>query len=138
MRKIGIGLFGTTLPFLILAGLEVALDAGGQPSIGWQLLAYVLLTAAEVMVSITCLEFSYTQAPRSLKSFVMALFLMSASIGNLFTSMVNALIQRPGEPPLLEGAAYFLFFAGLMAAAAALFIPVAQRFRDQRVLQESE
>jgi hypothetical protein len=63
---------------------------------------------------------------------------MSASIGNLFTSMVNAVIQRPGEPPLLEGAAYFLFFAGLMAAAAALFIPVAQRFRDQRVLQESE
>ncbi|MFP6661862.1 MAG: POT family MFS transporter [Myxococcota bacterium] len=138
LRKIGIGLFGTTLPFLILAGLEVALDAGQQPSIGWQLLAYVLLTAAEVMVSITCLEFSYTQAPRSLKSFVMALFLMSASIGNLFTSIVNAVIQRPGEPPLLEGAAYFLFFAGLMAAAAALFIPVAQRFRDQRVLQESE
>jgi len=30
-------------------------------SIGWQLLAYVILTAAEILVSITCLEFSYTQ-----------------------------------------------------------------------------
>ncbi len=137
MRKIGIGLFATTLPFLMLGGVELWIAQGARPSIGWQLLAYVILTGAEVMVSITCLEFSYTQAPRSLKSFVMALFLMSASLGNLLTSGVNAWIERPGEPPLLEGAEYFFFFAALMAVAAVLFIPVAQRFRDRSYIQES-
>ena len=137
LRKVGIGLFLTVIPFLLLAGVEVFLEQGARPSIGWQLLAYLILTAAEVMVSITCLEFSYTQAPRRLKSFVMALFLMSASIGNLFTSGVNFVIARPGQPPALEGSSYFLFFAGLVFVAALLFVPVAQRFQDRSYIQEA-
>ena len=44
-----------------------------KPSINWQLLGYVILTLGETMVSITGLEFSYTQAPNSMKSSVMAL-----------------------------------------------------------------
>ena len=32
----------------------------------------IVLTAAEVMVSITCLEFAYTQAPNAIKSIVMS------------------------------------------------------------------
>ena len=70
-------------------------DAGQRPSIGWQVIAYVLLTASEVMVSIVCLEFSYTQAPKSMKSFIMALFLCSVSLGNAFTAIVNHVIQVP-------------------------------------------
>ena len=42
----------------------------------WQILAYVVLTATEVLVSITALEFSYKQAPLRMKSFIMALFLL--------------------------------------------------------------
>ena len=41
-----------------------------------------MITAAEVMVSITCLEFSYTQAPTKMKSFVMAAYLLGVSVGN--------------------------------------------------------
>ena len=137
LRKVGIGLFLAAVPFAMLGGVEIWIAQGAQPSIGWQLLAYVILTAAEVMVSITCLEFSYTQAPRRLKSFVMALFLMSVSIGNLFTSAVNYWIDRPGEAPLLAGPSYFFFFAALMAVTAVLFIPVAQRFRDRSYIQHS-
>ena len=31
-----------------------------------------MITAAEILVSITCLEFSYTQAPPQMKSFIMS------------------------------------------------------------------
>ena len=135
MRKISLGFFITTGAFLICAQLQVWIDAGQTPSIGWQLLAYAVLTSAEVLVSITCLEFSYTQAPPNLKSFVMAAFLMSVSIGNLFTSAVNYFIQRPDGSTALEGASYYLFFAGLMFLTALLFVPVAMRFKERRFIQ---
>ncbi|MFP8873774.1 MAG: POT family MFS transporter [Myxococcota bacterium] len=137
LRKIGIGLFITVGAFLVPAFLEMWIAAGATPSIGWQLLAYAILTAAEVFVSITCLEFSYTQAPRALKSVVMALFLMSVSLGNLFTSGVNYAIQRPDGSVALAGATYYLFFAGLMLATALLFVPVAMRFREHTYIQEA-
>ena len=137
LRKIGTGLFLTVVAFLVPAFIEMQIAAGNTPNIAWQLLAYALLTAAEVLVSITCLEFSYTQAPRALKSVVMALFLMSASLGNLFTSGVNYAIQRPDGSVMLEGAAYYLFFAAVMLVTAVLFIPVAKRFREHAVIQES-
>ena len=53
------------------------IDAGGRPSVNWQFLAYVILTLGETMVSITGLEFSYTQAPNKMKSAVMALWLFT-------------------------------------------------------------
>ena len=77
LRKMSIGLFVTVLAFMIPTFVQLSIDAGGAPSIAWQLLAYVVLTSAEVMVSITCLEFSYTQAPKTMKSFVMAFFMLS-------------------------------------------------------------
>ncbi len=93
LRKIGIGMFITVISFALVALAQERIDAGKQPSIAWQLLAYVAITAAEVMVSIVCLEFSYTQSPKSLKSLVMALFLGSVFLGNIFTAQVNRLIQ---------------------------------------------
>ncbi|MAD77827.1 MAG: MFS transporter [Planctomycetaceae bacterium] len=92
IRKISMGLFLMVVGFAIASMVQGAIDAGGRPSIGWQIAAYAILTASEVMVSITCLEFSYTQAPRSMKSVIMALFLISVSLGNLFTAGVNSVI----------------------------------------------
>jgi POT family proton-dependent oligopeptide transporter len=61
----------------------------------WQILAYVVLSASEVLVSITCLEFSYKQAPLRLKSFIMALYLLSISLGNASTALVNDQMVKP-------------------------------------------
>ena len=93
IRKISLGLFVMVSGFSLVALAQAGIDAGQRPSIGWQVAAYALLTASEVMVSITCLEFSYTQAPRTMKSVIMALFLMSVSLGNFFTAGVNSFIQ---------------------------------------------
>jgi len=92
LRKIAIGLFVMVPGFAIVAMLQSWIDGGQTPSIAWQIFAYAVLTAAEVMVSITCLEFAYTQAPVSMKSVVMALFLFSVSLGNYFTAGVNKFI----------------------------------------------
>ena len=92
LRKISIGLFVMVPGFAIVSMVQGWVDAGQTPSIAWQLFAYAILTASEVMVSITCLEFAYTQAPRSMKSVIMAVFLFSVSLGNYFTAGVNKFI----------------------------------------------
>jgi POT family proton-dependent oligopeptide transporter len=131
LRKISIGLFVAAAAFAIPTLVQLSIDHGGAPSIAWQLLAYVVLTAAEVMVSITCLEFSYTQAPKTMKSFVMAFFMLSISLGNLFTSAVNFIIRDAEGSSALQGADYFLFFTLLMLATAALFVVLARYYRGQ-------
>ena len=82
------------------------------------------------MVSITCLEFSYNQAPKTMKSFVMAFYFLSVAIGNLFTSAVNFFIQNEDGTSKLAGADYFWFFTGLMLITAALFLFVSNRYRE--------
>jgi len=97
IRKIGGGLFVMVTAFALIAWVQERIDAGETPSIAWQLVGYVLLTASEVMVSITALEFSYTQAPRKMKSVIMAFFLWSVSLGNVFTGQVNSYVQVPSS-----------------------------------------
>jgi len=136
LRKIGIGMFVAVLSFAVCALVEMWITAGDKPSIGWQFLAYVVLTAAEIMVSITCLEFSYTQAPKKMKSFIMAVFLLSVSVGNAFTALVNAVIQNKDGSSKLAGASYYWFFTFGMLVTAILFIPVARRYRVQSYIQD--
>jgi POT family proton-dependent oligopeptide transporter len=131
LRKMTLGLFLTVIAFAIPGAIQAQLDNGVSPHITWQLLAYLLLTSAEVMVSITCLEFSYTQAPKTMKSFVMAFYFLSVAVGNLFTSAVNFFIQNDDGTSKLAGADYFWFFTGLMCITAVLFLFVSHRFKEE-------
>ncbi len=136
LRKVSIGFFVTVPAFLIPAWIELRLDAGESPTILWQVLAYTLITAAEVFVSITCLEFSYTQAPRKMKSLIMACFLLSVSLGNLFIAAVNFAILNDDGSSKLSGSGYYLFFAACMLVTAILFIPVAMMYKEQIYIQD--
>ena len=111
LRKIAIGFFVAVPSFLIPAWIETQIAGGELPNIIWQIAAYVVLTAAEVFISITALEFSYTQAPQKMKSLILGFFLMSVSLGNLFTAGVNHFIQNPAPSftPDVEGT-YVLAF----------------------------
>jgi POT family proton-dependent oligopeptide transporter len=57
LRKISIGLFTTVFAFGIITYVQILIDGGARPNIIWHMFAYLLLTAAEVMVCIVCLEF---------------------------------------------------------------------------------
>jgi len=136
LRKIGIGLFVTAFSFVVSAWIETELAAGAKPSVGWQFAAYIILTAAEIMVSITCLEFSYTQAPKKMKSFIQAVFLLSISLGNALVATVNFFIQKEDGTARLSGANYYWFWITIMIVTAILFIPVARRHRVKNYIQD--
>ena len=136
LRKIGIGFFLVVPSFLIPAWIEYRIGLGETPGIVWQLLSYLILTSAEVMISVTCLEFSYTQAPRTMKSLVFGLFMASVALGNLFTSVVNVFILNDDGTSRLDGPDYYLFFAGAMFLTALIYIPVAMKYREKTYLHQ--
>jgi POT family proton-dependent oligopeptide transporter len=127
------GLIDAESARLTAAGLGP--EAARWPSVAWQLAAYVVITAAEILVSITCLEFSYTQAPPQMKSFVMSLYLLSVSLGNQFTAAVNWLIEIAGGTSTLTGASYYWFFTGCMTLATLLLVPVVLWTKPREYLQ---
>ncbi len=69
------------------------------------------------MVSITGLEFAYTQAPKRMKSTIMGFWLLSVSLGNVLTAGLTRVSQKMDW----DLAEFFWIFAGLMAAAGVLF-----------------
>jgi POT family proton-dependent oligopeptide transporter len=136
LRKIGIGLFLISASFLVIWWIQARIDGGARPSVAWQLLAYVLLTSSEVMVSITGLEFSYTQAPKKMKSIVMATWLFTIALGNQFTAILNFLIPTLASLGIdLKHAAYFRFFTLLMFFTSILFVFVARFYRGKTYIQ---
>lgn len=136
LRKIGIGMFVTAVCFVVPAWVEIQIAKGLAPSIGWQFFAYVLLTAGEILASIPVLEFAYTQAPKKLKTFVMSLYLLAISLGNVFSALVNHFIQNEDGLSKLPGASYYWFFAIAMLVTLALYIPVAMRYPVKEFIQD--
>jgi proton-dependent oligopeptide transporter, POT family len=117
LRKMTVGMFVTVLSFVAAALVEAAL-ARGPVHVGWQVPQYLFLAVGEVLVSVTALEFAYSQAPAHLKSVVMACWYLTIWAGTFITAIV-AWMNR------FQGVAYFTFFAGLMLVAAVIFAFVA-------------
>lgn len=138
VNKIAIGLFLAALSFGIVAWVQVQMDNGNEMNVAWQILAYFVLTAAEIFVSISSLEFSYTQAPNSMKSLILSFWLIAVAIGNLFTALVNLFMKRPDGSLMLEGADYFWFFTALMFLAAILFYFMNRNFVEKHYIQSIE
>ena len=137
LRKIGFGLWVMGFAFTLVALLQERIDLGESPNMGWQILACLLLTGSEVLVSITCLEFAYTQAPKEMKSFVMAIFLLTVSLGNYFTSAVKFFIINEDGSSKLPGSSEFWFWTVLVFIAALIFIRVSKYYVVKEYLQET-
>jgi len=134
LRKIGIGLFVNALAFSIVALIQQRLDAGQRPHVEWQILAFLVLTAGEVLVSVTHLEFAYTQAPKKLKSLVMCTYLGAVALGNVFTAKVNFYLERHGRTEIT--ASYFWFFVKVMLVTAVLWLVVSPFYRGRTYIQD--
>lgn len=131
MRKIGTGLVLTALSFVIVAIVQGWIDAGERPNISWQIWAFVVLTAGEVMVSITGLEYAYTQSPPSMKSTIMACWLLTVTLGNVLVSVVQTNIAGGGFFSKFHGADFFWLFTGICFVTAALFMLVSPRIKER-------
>uniref|UniRef100_A0A3Q2XA75 Solute carrier family 15 member 2 n=1 Tax=Hippocampus comes TaxID=109280 RepID=A0A3Q2XA75_HIPCM len=82
--------------------------------VAWQIPQYVLITAGEVMFSITGLEFSYSQAPANMKSVLQAGWLLTVAFGNVIVLII-------AEGAGLEQWKEFVLFAVLLLAVCGVF-----------------
>jgi POT family proton-dependent oligopeptide transporter len=111
--------------------LQESIDKGNHPSVWWQILAYLILAIAEILVSITCLEYAYTHSPKSMKSTMSALYLLGISLGNIFVSMVNGSIADGGFFAQYTGASYYWLFIGILAVFFVLYLLIAKRLPEK-------
>jgi POT family proton-dependent oligopeptide transporter len=130
LRKMSVGMIFAGLSFVIVGLAQSLLDAGQTVSIGWQMVAYLVLTASEVMVSITGLEFAYTQAPKSMKSTIMSFWLLTVAFGNMLVGIIAKL-------NVFQGAGEFYFFGGLMFAVSIVFVISAIRYKVRTFIQDT-
>jgi POT family proton-dependent oligopeptide transporter len=126
LRRMTLGMFMAALAYVAVALIQHALDGVAGTSdkvhIVWQLVPYFIITLSEVMVSVTGLEFAYSQAPKRMKSVIMGFWLLNVTVGSL---LVVLLAGFKGLSP----ANFFWVFAGLMAIAAAGFGYRASNYR---------
>ena len=82
----------------------------------WILPQFILITFSELMVSIPSMEFTYTQAPNSLKAVMASFRLLTVSVGNFVVIIVaegKIMPTQVGE---------YLLFAGLIAVASVALV----------------
>lgn len=92
----------------------------------YQLIPYTLMSMSEVMFSITGLEFSYSMAPASMKSVLMAIWSLTVALGNLLTVFVESL-------HMFSNVAHdFTFYAALMAVDMCIFAIMGYNFRPNK------
>ena len=130
LRRMTAGMLVAAGSFVAVALIQQRIDVlgPGKVAIEWQLVPYLIITLAEVMVSITGLEFAYTQAPKRMKSTIMGFWLLTVAAGNVLVSVI-AKIKLPE-------AQFFWVFAGLMAGAGLLFGIRAYFFKQQDFIQD--
>ena len=92
-------------------------------TVWWQVLAFLIITIAEVLISVTGLELAFVAAPQSMKSFVTACWLAVVFLANL---LINAPITR--LYPVMAPGVYFAMLAGAMVVVVVVFQPIALRF----------
>jgi POT family proton-dependent oligopeptide transporter len=139
LRRLGFGLVLTALSFVVIGLIHTRIESGGSPSIWWQVLAYMLLSAAEVLVSITGLEYAYTHSPKSMKSTMTGIWFLVVSAGNLITALVNGFIAKGGWwATHLKGANYEWFFVSFIMAFVVVFMFVAPRLKEHNYIENPE
>ena len=134
LRRMSVGLFLAAGSFVLVALIERRLNAGHAMSVLWQTWPYVVLTAGEVPVSTTGLEFAFREAPQAMRSTLMSFWLLTVAVGNLVVARLARLNVRgtraDGTADLvLGGEAQFWMYALLLAVVGVLFIAVAMRYR---------
>ncbi len=117
VRRMTWGMFVAAVSFAMIGAFQMWMDnSADKINVMWQFFPYLVITMAEVMISITGLEFAYTQAPRSMKSTIMSVWLLAVFFGNLITAYVSKVNFFP-----VASTGYFMFFAVLMAAFSMVF-----------------
>jgi POT family proton-dependent oligopeptide transporter len=102
-------------------------------SVLWPAMAYIVLTFGEVLLYGTMLELAYAAAPKSMKGFVTACFLLTNTLGNFinigWTPLYGGSLtdEAAKRGPLMPGP-FFGITAMLVVAAAVAFVFIGKQF----------
>ena len=127
-----IGLLATPLPTTPIGAIPSAIPprtivdsvrAENKVTVWWQMLAYLALTVAEILISVTGLELAFVAAPKNMKSFVTGMWLVTVGLANLFLNVPVTRLYSVMNPGV-----YFGLLALSLVAVAFAFIFVAKRF----------
>jgi len=122
LRRMPIGMALGATSFVIAGLLNVPVASGEKISVVWQVVPYVVLTVGEILVSVTGLEFAYTQAPLTMKSVIQSFWNLTTAAANLLVALATAYV-------FFTGTALFFYYAGFAYLAAAGLALVARRYK---------
>ena len=143
LRRMVAGMVLTGISFIIAAFLQKEIDKSQIETsgnarcvadcvfVGWQVPQYIVLTAGEILFSISGLEFAYSEAPTSMKSVCQAFWLLTVSFGNLLVAVIA------GSNMFTDSAAEYIFFSVLIFLAAAVFSIMARFYKRASAVETS-
>lgn len=95
-------------------------------------LNYSCLFRFQIMFSVTGLEFSFTQAPASMKSVLQAFWLLTVTFGNILVVIIAKIKLFESQSD------EFFLFTGLMVLDILLFIYLAKKYKYRVVVDDIE
>jgi POT family proton-dependent oligopeptide transporter len=128
-RKVLAGFFFTAaaVGIMAVAGFIVRADPATKLSIYWPSAAYIVLTFGEVLLYGTMLDVAYSAAPKSMKGFISACFLVTNAVGN-FMNMGWTYFY--GE--YIAPGPFFAATAGCVVLAAVAYAIIGKRFEQSQ------
>lgn len=125
---IGFVLTAITMGIMSVAGYRAA--EVGRVSVLWEVVPYLLITVAEICISVVGLELAFSAAPATMKSFVTACWLLTVFFGNILNSFITPLYDAeiPWLGVALSPGPYFGLFALLMVPVTLAFVLMSRRF----------
>jgi len=141
IQLMAIGYLLAASAMFIAAGLQVAIYKSGSfvnctgtqtfvfpngsgVNVFTQVPVYFFIAISEIFASITSLEFAYAEAPKTMKSLVMAFALFQTALGSLLGMILTPVVTEPNFGWL------FLSFAIAMTFFAFVFYMAFRRFYD--------
>ena len=116
--------------------LVPGLVATEKVSMLWMVVAYIVLTFGEVLLYPTALQLAFTAAPKSMKGFVTAVFLLTNTLGNFIntfwtTTYGGSFNDKPEDRGSLAPGRFFALTALMAVGAGLAFIYVGRRFQRE-------
>ncbi|EJW04859.1 amino acid/peptide transporter (Peptide:H+ symporter) [Edhazardia aedis USNM 41457] len=118
IKKMNCGLMLASISFFISAFVEMHLEM--KPCILWQVPQYIVLTAAEILLALTGMEFVYSESPERIKGLILSAWLITVAMGNFFVVIFTSIdIFRYFEIKNVDAWNYILY--GMIGLAASYF-----------------
>jgi POT family proton-dependent oligopeptide transporter len=123
--KMLVGFILTASCMAVMSGAGFLSSPEHKVSVLWEILAYVIITVAEICISVSGLELAFTAAPKTMKSFVTACWLLTVFFGNIFNAQITQFYGKipPGR--------YFGLLALMMIPVIIAFFFIARRFNRE-------